>query len=357
MRRVALLVIAIGVSSRVLAHDVPTVQLGVSFPEPSVWRMDVALDPEHLPAAPPSSPADPVRGLSPALEKRFGIFVRAFLRESSLSFDGRRARAETVEILADSDADVRPVLRLSGRVPSEARSLTFSSGLDSGTWIVRVRLPGDARAEPQFLNGKETGRPVALGKIEAPQTRAQVFRRFLGLGFTHILPEGTDHILFVLGIFLLSVRWKPMLMQVTAFTVAHTITLGLTMYGLISLRPDDRRAADRSLHRLRRRGERAHLEADALAAGRGLLFRPAARHGLRQRPGRDRPVPGPTFVTALFSFNLGVECGQLSVLAGAFLLLGLPFRDKPWYRARVVVPGSVVIAAVGFTWFIQRAFF
>ena len=51
----------------------------------------------------------------------------------------------------------------------------------------------------------------------------------------HILPKGLDHILFVLGIFLLSPRWKTMLLQVTAFTVAHSITLGLSIYGIVSL--------------------------------------------------------------------------------------------------------------------------
>lgn len=352
----ALLVLAIGVSPCVLAHDVPTVQLGVSFPEPSIWQVDVVLDMEHLPAAPASAPAEPVRGLTPALEKRFGGFVREFLRESSLSFDGRRARAETVEFRADSDTDAHPVLRLSGRVPSGARSLAFSSGMDSGTWIFRARIPGGARAEPQFLNGSETSRPVFLGAAEAPQTRGQVFRRFLGLGFTHILPEGTDHILFVLGIFLLSVRWRPMLTQVTAFTVAHTITLGLTMYGLVSLRP----AIVEPLIAL----SIVYVAVENMLTAKLTPWRPAVVFcfGLLHGMGfagvlREIGLPRSEFVTALFSFNLGVECGQLTVILGAFLLLGLPFRNKPWYRARIVVPASAVIAAVGLTWFIQRAFF
>jgi hypothetical protein len=72
---------------------------------------------------------------------------------------------------------------------------------------------------------------------------------------------------------------------------------------------------------------------------------------------REIGLPRSDFVTALFSFNLGVECGQLTVILGAFLLLGLPFRKKSWYRKRIVVPASVVIASVGLYWFIQRAFF
>lgn len=60
---------------------------------------------------------------------------------------------------------------------------------------------------------------------------------------------------------------------------------------------------------------------------------------------------------ALVSFNLGVEGGQLTVILAAFVALGLSFRRRPWYRYRIVLPGSLAIAAVGLYWSIQRAFF
>jgi hypothetical protein len=68
-------------------------------------------------------------------------------------------------------------------------------------------------------------------------------------------------------------------------------------------------------------------------------------------------LPRSEFVPALLSFNLGVECGQLSVILAAFLAFGLPFRRKPWYRQRIVIPGSLVIAGIGLYWSIQRVFF
>ena len=60
-------------------------------------------------------------------------------------------------------------------------------------------------------------------------------REYLALGFEHILPDGLDHILFVLGLFLLSPRLKPLLWQVTAFTVAHSISLALSSCQVVSL--------------------------------------------------------------------------------------------------------------------------
>ncbi len=65
-------------------------------------------------------------------------------------------------------------------------------------------------------------------------------------------------------------------------------------------------------------------------------------------------LPRSEFLPALLSFNVGVELGQLAVIAAAFLLIGLPFRNKPWYRRRIVIPGSIAIAAVGLFWFVQR---
>ena len=65
-------------------------------------------------------------------------------------------------------------------------------------------------------------------------------------------------------------------------------------------------------------------------------------------------LPRSEFLPALLSFNAGVECGQLAVISIAFLLIGLPFRNKPWYRRRIVIPGSIAIAAVGLFWFVQR---
>ncbi|HSB63999.1 MAG TPA: HupE/UreJ family protein, partial [Thermoanaerobaculia bacterium] len=65
-------------------------------------------------------------------------------------------------------------------------------------------------------------------------------------------------------------------------------------------------------------------------------------------------LPRSEFVAALLSFNAGVEAGQLAVIGMALAVFGLPFRRKAWYRARIVVPASIAIAAVGFYWSVER---
>src|SRR4051812_41335030 len=64
-------------------------------------------------------------------------------------------------------------------------------------------------------------------------SRTDAILTYLQLGFKHIIPQGFDHILFILSLFLLNPKLKPVIWQATAFTVAHTITLGLAMYGLV----------------------------------------------------------------------------------------------------------------------------
>ena len=177
-------------------------------------------------------------------------------------------------------------------------------------------------------------------------TRGQVVRTYLELGFTHILPKGTDHILFVLGIFLLSIRLRPILMQVTAFTVAHTITLALTIYGVVSLSP---RIVEPLIALSIVYVAVENILTPKLSPWRvAVVFAFGLLHGMGFAGVLAQlGLPRSEFLPALLSFNAGVELGQLAVISIAFLLIGLPFRNKPWYRRRIVIPGSIAIAAVG----------
>ena len=68
-------------------------------------------------------------------------------------------------------------------------------------------------------------------------------------------------------------------------------------------------------------------------------------------------LPRADFVTGLIAFNVGIEMGQLTVITLAFLLTGLWFRNKSWYRQRIVWPASTMIALVGAYWTVERIFF
>jgi hypothetical protein len=176
--------------------------------------------------------------------------------------------------------------------------------------------------------------------------------RFIGLGYTHILPEGLDHILFVLGLFFFATRMRPLLWQITAFTIAHSVTLGLAMSGVFSLPSQI--------------VEPLIALSIAVVAIENIFFRKvkASRwmivfgfgliHGMGFASAlRDLGLPAGKFWPVLASFNVGVELGQLTVVTAAFLLTRWMWH-KPWYFKRVVVPVSSVITVIALYWVAQR---
>ena len=179
---------------------------------------------------------------------------------------------------------------------------------------------------------------------------------YLELGFTHILPLGLDHILFVLSLYLLSPKLKPVLWQATAFTVAHSVTLGLSMYNVIKP-PANIVEPVIALSIMYVALE--NIFSPKLKKSRiGIVFLFGLVHGMGFANALGQlGLPQKSYLTSILMFNLGVELGQLTVILSAFLLFGKWFGNKPWYRKAIVIPLSVIITIVAGYWTIQRLFF
>lgn len=178
---------------------------------------------------------------------------------------------------------------------------------------------------------------------------------YLKLGFEHIVPLGVDHILFVLSIFFLSNRLSTIIWQATTFTIAHSITLGLAMYGYIEPLPAIVEplialsiffvAVENILVR--------ELKPSRLS----IVFFFGLVHGMGFAGAlSELGLPSSSYLSALVSFNVGVELGQIAVILTAYFLVGRWFSDKPWYRARVVIPVSACIALIALYWTVERTF-
>jgi hydrogenase/urease accessory protein HupE len=255
-----------------------------------------------------------------------------------------------LEAPLDPSSEPMVGIRMEGVIPEGAREFSWACGV---CWDAYPILAADAKGTTvtHWVDGPGESGKLSVAEL-TPPSRWQVVKTYLGLGFTHILPKGLDHILFVVGIFLLSTRLGPIVAQVTTFTVAHTITLALTIFGILSLpsRVVEPLIALSITYVAVENVFTSELKPwrIALVFGFGLL------HGMGFAGVlSELGLPRSERITGLLSFNVGVELGQLAVIASMLLLVGW-FRDRAWYRRRIVVPISLAIACVGLYWTVTR---
>ena len=190
----------------------------------------------------------------------------------------------------------------------------------------------------------------------AKLTKTDAAILYMQLGFTHIIPLGFDHILFVLSLFLLSPKLKPVLWQATAFTVAHSITLGLAMFKVITPSPA---IVEPIIALSIMYVALENIISPSLKKSRiGVVFLFGLVHGMGFANALGSlGLPQNSYLTSLIMFNVGVELGQLAVILSAFFLFGKWFGNKPYYRKFIVIPLSVLITIMAGYWTIERLFF
>ncbi len=286
-----------------------------------------------------------------------------FERSSARFLDGVRLMAGDQRIPLDVDSlDLDPVgdtdfarlsrIALTGQLPAGATDLTYSFDPAFGPSVIRVPDEQGANSYSAYLDNGSRSAPIPV-EGALTMSAGQVFVDYIGIGFTHIVPKGLDHILFVVGLFLLSPRLKPLLVQVTAFTVAHSVTLALAMLGVLTLPGsivEPLIAASILFIAVE------NLGTDRLTRWRPyLVFAFGLLHGLGFAGVLNEIGLSPAhFASGLVGFNIGVEAGQLAVVAGCFALFGAWFADRPWYRTRITIPLSLAIAAIAAWWVLER---
>ncbi|MCB0715129.1 MAG: HupE/UreJ family protein [Chitinophagaceae bacterium] len=176
---------------------------------------------------------------------------------------------------------------------------------------------------------------------------------YLKLGFTHILPLGFDHILFMISLYLLKPKLKPVLLQASIFTLAHTVSLGLSMYRIItppSAIIEPLIAASILFVALQNIFSRK-IKTTRLA----IVFLFGLVHGMGFASALGQlGLPQNRFFSSLLLFNLGVELGQVTVILVAWLLLIKWFANKMYYRRYIVIPLSVIIGIIASYFLINR---
>ncbi len=226
--------------------------------------------------------------------------------------------------------------------------LTGSGSLETLAWRDGVRPSLVLKVNDSYLTllpGESANLPTAPARASWDES----FRQ----GFLHVLPKGLDHILFVMGLFFYRREWRPLLYQSLAFTLAHTVTLGLAAAGMVKISStwvEPMIALSLvviALENLRGGGQNARATRLAIVFGFGLV------HGLGFAGALSVWLkPGEGFLTALLAANLGVEVAQAALLGVAWLIT-IPLHATAAYpRLRTVA--CLAIATAGAVWAVQR---
>jgi len=365
MRRLVLLVVLAALPATAGAHTFRFTDVRLELHGDGTYSVDVGADLDALAlgvatTADSAALAAEIEALAPAArDELVGRLVALLKRRLRVRFDGR---PDDFAVILPGQGQPVPeglppsalglVARLSGTIPAHAAETTFFASRafpPVRLTVVRAREPvGPVEIlEP----GGESG-PIALAGPQPVPGLLETLHRYLLLGVTHIVPQGLDHILFVLGLVLLSARLGPLLAQVTSFTLAHTLTLALSSYGVVRLSP---RVVEPLIALSIVYVAVENVVSPRLRASRlVLVFAFGLLHGLGFAGVLGGlGLPEGRRLSALLGFNLGVELGQLAVIAVAMTVL-FTWTRLGGERRALARTLSLVIAAVGLFWTIQR---
>ena len=364
------------------AHSIPDVPIRGSFQTGGEAEISIEINPRNWTESPKMAPSLEQKEFltytsaqREELLKQTRAWVATYL-EFTLEPVGRIQPDFTWDFVAETG---KPLMAMSDAVVARGKWKTKIPAGVTG-WKVRS-LPGhkvatvftnsvDGKEHPRFmvmfpgetsftfdLTGLAAKPPTGPtpGSVGTHSTESGAWSNFTSYfkqGFEHILPEGLDHILFVLGLFLLCRAWKPILLQVTTFTFAHTITLALATLGYVSAPADIVEpiiAASIAVIALENIFRPTYGKFRII-----LVFVFGLIHGLgfAQRL-IDERIPSGSIVSSLLGFNLGVEFGQLAVI-GLAIAATFWIKDEEKYRGWVVIPASTLIAVAGLFWAYQR---
>jgi hydrogenase/urease accessory protein HupE len=350
VRVAALLVVLLASASPLAAHPAPFSYLDVAFRNGGiegslvVHMIDVAHDLGITPVD---------RLLDDSLVQRERQRIYDLVTPRVVFQAGERLTPEWtgIETLRE-DTALRLRYRIAGQQPG---ALTVDTNLfpydPVHQTFINIYEEGQLRQQVIFSAGTEE-HTYYLGTT---QGAIEVMKTFIPSGVHHIL-IGPDHILFLVGLLLLGGTWGALVRIVTAFTIGHSVTLSLAALNLVTppasiIEP----AIALSI---------VFVGADNLVRGDGRDLRAwvALVFGLVHGFGfanvlREFGLPSEALGWSLFSFNVGVEIGQLAIVLLVASLLAAIRQRNGHVAQQVAVAGSVVVIAAGSYWFIQRVFF
>ena len=283
--------------------------------------------------------------------KNWDKFISLF---SIVSKDGTKLNNFNFSKIDTEDIDNTEVSRLSNIyffVENQGmKPVTFQASRILGEII--FRQTGVENGVTQFLLSGEKSKVISA-KTGKPLDWIDTFLDYIPVGFSHILPKGLDHILFVLGLLFLTPKVYPLLIQISIFTIAHTITLAISSLKIIDISSaiiEPLIAASIIYVAIE------NFFNSSLTKYRSIIiFFFGLLHGLGFASVLSSfGLPGTNFIWALVGFNVGVEIGQLTIILAFYTIFIYWIKTKNYYRKYISIPGSLIIALFGTFWLLER---
>ncbi|MFT6876351.1 MAG: hydrogenase/urease accessory protein HupE [Granulosicoccus sp.] len=270
-------------------------------------------------------------------------------RENSLALT---VKSITIPVVGDINIPRDTRITLQSTLPENTVALQWKWNKAFGEVIVRANSDSiDLDYAALLSPGQKTDLIQFTQNTE--QSNWRIIGNYIVVGFDHILPKGLDHILFVIGVFLLTPVWRSLAIQVTIFTLAHSFTLALATNGVLSVSP----AIVEPLIALSIVVVCVeNYFTDKLSKWRLMtVFVFGLIHGLGFASVLSAVgLETQNFLVALLGFNIGVELGQLLIIAMCMLGIGMWFGKHNYYRKMFSKPASVIVGTFGAIWFFQR---
>lgn len=277
----------------------------------------------------------------------------------NLNINDSSTKFELVDINIEANRDFEisrdSIIYLKHELDEDDEFLTFKWSEKYGPIIIREinELKKEDDLYTEYLQaGLQTDKIFI--KSENTQSIFKSIINYFILGIQHIIPKGLDHILFIVGLFFFSVTLRPLLIQVTMFTIAHSITLIFVSVSYINVNPlivepiIALSIAYVGIENIFKQYVKEYLRYI-------IIFFFGLLHGLGfALVLSDIGYQSSKLILNLISFNLGIEAAQIFIILFLYILLGIKFSNKKYYRYIFQVPVSLFIALVGIYWFFER---
>ena len=277
----------------------------------------------------------------------------------NLNINEVSTKFELVDINIEANRDFEisrdSILYLKYELDEDDEFLTFKWSEKYGPIIIREinELKKEDDLYTEYLQaGLQTDKIFI--KSENTQSIFKSIINYFILGIQHIIPKGLDHILFIVGLFFFSVTLRPLLIQVTMFTIAHSITLIFVSVSYINVNPlivepiIALSIAYVGIENIFKEYVKEYLRYI-------IIFFFGLLHGLGfALVLSDIGYQSSKLILNLISFNLGIEAAQIFIILFLYILLGIKFSNKKYYKYIFQVPVSLFIALVGIYWFFER---